>query len=291
LNISVEQLPVILETHEPFDKLAENYARRWPQLAGASWFPAVADGAANNIGADCTSVESCALMIGTSGAMRVMWEGQPPLSLLSSLWCYRADRKRVLVGGALSDGGGLYSWMMGALALPDKTKETEDELAATEPDAHGLTLLPFWSGERSTGWHAGARGAIYGLTISTRPIEILRAAMEAIAYRFALIASALDGVAPNAKVVASGGALHRSPVWSQIMADVLNRPVQLAKIAEASSRGACLLALEATGKLKSIEHAPFEFGQTFEPDAARHALYSGGLERQQKLYERLVAEK
>jgi gluconokinase len=228
-------------------------------------------------------------MIGTSGAMRVMWEGEPPLNLPSSLWCYRADRKRVLVGGALSDGGGLYSWMTSALALPDKIKETEDELAAMQPDAHGLTVLPFWSGERSTGWHARAKGVIYGLTISTRPVEILRAAMEAIAYRFAPIASALEGVAPNAKIVASGGALLGSPVWSQIMADVLNRPVQLSKIAEASSRGACLLALEATGKLKSIEHAPFEFAQTFEPDVARHARYRAGLERQQKLYARLVA--
>ena len=290
LNISAEQLPALAASHEPFTRLSENYARRWPQLERARWFPAIGDGAAHNLGAGCTRIESCALMIGTSGAMRVMWEGEPPMSLPSSLWCYRADSKRVVVGGALSDGGGLYSWMTGALALSDDAKEMENELAAMKPDTHGLTLLPFWSGERSTGWHAGAKGAIYGLTINTRPVEILRAAMEAVAYRFALIAGALEIFAPGADIVASGGALHRSPVWAQIMADVLNRPVRLAKIEEASSRGACLLALEARGLLKSIEHALPEFTQTFEPDAARHALYSAGLERQQKLYERLVAE-
>ena len=61
-------------------------------------------------------------------------------------------------------------------------------LKILEPDAHGLTVLPFWAGERSPGWSTEARGAILGLTQRTQPIEILRAAMEAIAYRFALIA-------------------------------------------------------------------------------------------------------
>ena len=86
-----------------------SYARRWPQLGGARWFPAVGDGAANNIGAGCTTRARVALMIGTSGAMRVMWEGEPPAEIPVVLWCYRADRRRVIVGGALSDGGGLYT--------------------------------------------------------------------------------------------------------------------------------------------------------------------------------------
>lgn len=290
LDISVEQLPALLEKHEPFAKLTDNFARRWPQLEAARWFPAIGDGAANNIGAGCTTPESCALMIGTSGAMRLMWEGEPPARLPSSLWCYRADRNRVLAGGALSDGGGLYGWMTGALALGDDRVAAENELAGMKPDAHGLTVLPFWSGERSTGWRSRAKGAIYGLTLTTRPIDILRASMEGVAYRFALIANALGEIAPGAKVVASGGALFRSPAWSQIIADVLGRPVHLSKTEEASSRGACLLALEAIGKLKSIGRARIELTQTFKPDAARHALYREGLERQQNFYERLVAD-
>ncbi|HWS99452.1 MAG TPA: gluconokinase [Pyrinomonadaceae bacterium] len=289
-GVTAEQLPAVEETYKPLGELTGEYARRWPALRGARWFPAIGDGAANNIGAGCTGPERVALMVGTSGAMRVMWEGEPPAQLPAALWCYRADRSRVLAGGALSDGGGLFHWMTDALRLNEHAEETEKELASIKPDAHGLTVLPFWSGERSTGWNAQARGAILGLTMHTRPVEILRAAMEAIAYRFALVARALDSLAPRAEVVASGGALAASRVWPQMLADVLARPVRRADALEASSRGAALLALEATGKLKSIADAEAPTVQTFEPDTAAHALYRAGLERHEKLYARLVAD-
>jgi gluconokinase len=154
-----------------------------------------------------------------------------------------------------------------------------------------LTILPFWAGERSTGWSAAARGAITGLTMHTRAIEILRAAMEAVAYRFALIADALRPFfAPGgAQIVASGGALGASPLWAQMLADVMNRPITLSGVRESSSRGAALLALEATGRIKSIADAEAPLEQTYEPDMSRHARYRIGLERQQKIYEKLIA--
>jgi gluconokinase len=286
-GIRREQLPTIAEAHQPLGKLKDEYARRWPKLRDALWFPAIGDGAANNIGVGCTTRAHVALMIGTSGAMRVLWEGEPPPEIPSALWCYRLDSKRVIMGGALSDGGGLYSWMNDALALSDDFNETESALALMQPDAHGLTILPFWAGERSTNWSTDARGAILGLTMHTRPIDILRAAMEAISYRFALIARALNEHAPNAEIIASGGALAASPVWTQMLSDVLGRVLHLSAVTEASSRGACLLALEARGLLKSIETAPAPFAQTVEPDMAHHARYQAGLERQQKIYERI----
>jgi gluconokinase len=287
-GVGAEQLPSIARTHEPLGELTDEYARRWPALRGVRWFPAIGDGAANNIGAGCTSRERVALMVGTSGAMRVMWEGEPPAKIPAPLWCYRADQSRVLAGGALSDGGGLFHWMTDALRLNERAGETERELAAIGPDAHGLTVLPFWAGERSTGWNAEARGAVLGLTMHTRPIEILRAAMEAIAYRFALVSRALEPFAHGAEIIASGGALSASNVWSQMLADVLARPLRLADALEASSRGAALLALEATGKLKSIADAEAPTVQTFEPDAEANARYRAGLERQQQLYARLL---
>jgi gluconokinase len=91
-------------------------------------------------------------------------------------------------------------------------------------------------------------------------------------------------------VIGSGGALLSSPVWAQVLADVLGRPVRLSGVGEASSRGAALLALEATGKLKSIHQAPAPAADAYEPDAARQARYRAGLERQQQLYARLVGD-
>jgi gluconokinase len=250
----------------------------------------VGDGAANNIGASCTTKDKIALMIGTSGAMRVVYTGEPPTKLPPSLWSYRVSRERVVVGGALSDGGGLLEWLIQTLNTGDNTAALQQQLAAFEPDSHGLTILPFWSGERSTGWHADARGGIFGMRQNTTTFEILRAALEAIAYRFALIAEALDEIAPGATVIATGNALRSSPVWLQIIADVLGRPVMLGSASEASLRGAALLALEAVGKIGNLEAVPVLVDEVFEPDMQRHARYRDGLARQQDLYQRLFGE-
>src|ERR1051325_3786166 len=262
-------------------RLSDAFASRWPVLAQARLVTIAGDGAANNIGAGCSTKDRIALMIGTSGAMRVAFAGEPPVELAPALWSYRATKERVVVGGALSDGGGLIQW------LSESLKIDEGEVGALEPDAHGLTVLPFWSGERSTGWSSDARGAIFGLRQKTTPVEIVRATLEAIAYRFALIARALDQVAPNATIVASGNALRSSPVWLQIIADVLGRPLLLGGSAEASSRGAALLALEAVGKIATIEEDSISVDQVFVPDMSRHARYQQGLARQEELYERL----
>ena len=296
LEISPDTLSTIDDTNRP--NLLEGFGRRWPALAEARLAVVAGDGATNNIGAGCTTKNDVALMIGTSGAMRVVFKGDPPEKLAPALWSYRATRTRVAVGGALSDGGGLIQWLRASLNV-----ETTD--LGSEPDAHGLTILPFWSGERSTGWSPEARGVIFGLRQETQPAEIVRATLEAIAYRFASIARALEITAvgaPGARIVATGNALRSSRAWIQIIADVLGRPVTLGTTAEASIRGAALLALEAVGKIAAIEDVSvptaevFQPGvfqpdvfqpDVFQPDMARHARYREGLARQEELYARL----
>jgi gluconokinase len=300
LDVSEKCLPRLVEQGETF-RLAGEYQKRWPPLRACTLLPAIGDGAANNIGEGCTTHERVALMVGTSAAMRVVFEGAAPKELHPGLWCYRVDRHRIAVGGALSDGGGLHEWLSRTLSLGSATgvgaqegaapgAEIEEALAGLAPDAHGLTVLPFWAGERSTGWHADASGAILGLTAHTRPIEILRAGMEAVAYRLALISEALDLYAPGAEIRASGGALRASRVWPQIISDALKRRVTLSRVAEASSRGAVLLALEAQGKIKSVSDIPAPAGGACEPDEALHAVYRRAAERQQKFYELLVGD-
>jgi len=285
LGVSPDMLPEIKDRADA--RLSEAFAFRWPALAEARLVTIVGDGAANNIGAGCSTKDKIALMVGTSGAMRVVFKGDAPGELASSLWSYRVTCDRVVVGGALSDGGGLYQWLTKALNVNDDPESLQNELAALEPDSHGLTILPFWSGERSTGWLAEASGGIFGLRQQTTPVEIIRAVLESIAYRFASIARDLDQIAPGATIVASGNALRASPVWVQILADVLGRPLLFAGSAEASIRGAALLALEAVGKIGTIEEDPVVVEEVFEPDLMRHARYEEGLARQEELYERL----
>lgn len=287
LGFSPDTLPAI-QTQE--NRLTREFADRWPALAEARLVTIVGDGAANNVGAGCTTKDRIALMVGTSGAMRVVYSGEPPAELAAGLWSYRVSRHRVVVGGALSDGGGLFKWLNESLRLPDLTT-LEREIDELEPDGHGLTLLPFWSGERSTGWLAQASGGIFGLQQHTKPAEIARAALEAMAYRFALITRSLDQVAPDATIVASGNALRSSPAWLQIMADVLGRRLILGGSGEASSRGAALLALEAVGKIATIDEDQLAVDEVFEPNASRHARYQQAIARQEELYERVFKEK
>lgn len=258
-----------------------------PQIVTDKQLFITGDGAANNIGGGCTTKNNIALMIGTSGAMRVSYAGEPPTKLPASLWSYRASENRVVVGGALSDGGGLLQWLVQSL---NTGTDLHQQLAVIEPDAHGLTVLPFWSGERSTGWSTEARGGIFGLRQQTTPAEIIRATLESIAYRFALIAEALDEIALGANIIATGNALRSSPVWLQIIADVLGRPVMFGGTPEASIRGAALLALEAVGKIVNLDALPVSVDEVFEPDMRRHARYREGLARQQELYERLFGQ-
>jgi len=74
----------------------------------------------------------------------------------------------------------------------------------------------------------------------------------------------------------------------QVIADVLGRPLMFGGTAEASIRGAALLALEAVGKIATIEEDSVAVEQVFEPDMTRHARYQQGLARQEELYERLT---
>ncbi len=288
LKINESNLPEIVAEDAQTFTLNKTYAKRWTRLKNAKWFAAIGDGAANNIGAGCVEKSKAALMIGTSGAMRVAFQGEPPAEIPNGLWCYRIDRERIITGGALSDGGGLYRWLKDNLKLNGTDDEIENEIERREPDSHNLTFLPFLAGERSTGYFESAKGAVLGLHSSTDAIEIVQAALESVAYRFAEIFDQLSNVVKIREIIASGGALRESPVWTQIIADVLAQNLSLPDTREASSRGAVLLALETIGKIESIADLETPKGRRFKFDKKRNAIYRKARERHEKFYNLLI---
>jgi gluconokinase len=76
-----------------------------------------------------------------------------------------------------------------------------------------------------------------------------------------------------------------------MMADVLGQPVAASQAAEASSRGAALLALEALGAIGGIEEAPALLGEKFLPQMERHQRYQEAMKRQDELYDLLIMPK
>jgi len=265
--------------------LASPWAERWPALARVPWWPAWGDGACSNIGSACADARRVALNVGTSAALRIVRAA--PEALPQGLWHYRVDADRHLVGGATSEGGNVLAWCRDVLALPADPAALETALAASPVDGHGLTCLPFLAGERAPGWRADARAAIAGLSLATGPLEIARALLEAVACRLALIYERLAPLAaPDHRVVASGGALAHSPAWAALIADALGAPLALAPEAEASSRGAALLALQRLGVPPPPEQPSTM--QIVRPDPTRHARLRAARARQQRLYESVV---
>jgi gluconokinase len=274
----------------PFRGLLPEYARRWPELDRVPWFPALGDGACANVGSGAVGAGRVGLTIGTSAALRTLIDAGDGMSwdVPAELWCYRLDAKRRVVGAALSNGGSVVSHLERTLQLPPRD-EWAAALAASGPDAHGLTVLPLLIGERSPGWHPAARAAVIGATQSTTPIDQLRAFLEAVALRLERVHTALvRALGPTERIIASGGALHASAVWTQIITDVLGRRIILPVQRETTSRGAALMALESLGAVASLQEAAALTGTEFLPNSAYRARYDAAARRHRELEELLL---
>jgi len=286
LPIGKAQLAPEGELDEPNTKLLAEFAKRWPLLDGIPWYPALGDGACNNLGSGCAGPDRYALMVGTTGAMRVVLPNRPVVPP-EGFWSYRVDRNRQVFGGAISNGGEVFRWMSQTLQLPEGA-ELERELGQIVPGAHGLTVLPFFAGERAPYWRADLRAAIIGMGLSTKPVDILRASLESVALRFRQIYRMMTAHAREPKeIMASGGALLKSEVWTQMMADAIGRPVVECGEAEASSRGAALWVLEKMGLIGSIENVPVRTSGVIEPRAEYTEIYDRLLLEQTELFNRL----
>jgi gluconokinase len=199
------------------------------------------------------------------------------------LFAYRLDHERTLLGGAISNGGVVRSWLRSLLQLPPEPTELDALLSARPPAAHGLSMLPFLSGERSPDWPLDAVAGLTGLRLASSALDVLQAGMEAVAYRLAILRALLGDAVPDVRcIIASGGALRESPYWSQLLADVLGEPLLLTSDTETSSRGAALLALAAAGMPQALEAATPP-ATTIAPDAERHAAHQAALLRHTRL--------
>jgi gluconokinase len=281
IGLSVGNLPQVVKKNDHAFSLRRKYRTRWPRLKKAEIFPAMGDGAADHIGSCGIDKDNASLMVGTSAAMRVAFRGEPPAQIPDGLWCYRIDNDRVIMGGALSDGGNLYQWVKQNFGVP---KNADSKMRRRGAAAHGLTVMPFFHGERSTGYNEYVRGEINGLMSSHHATDVLQAAMEAVAYRLAEIHDRLRSAARSKNIVASGGALRDSPVWSQIIADVLGRDLLMTDTQESSMRGAVLLALESLGKIESIEKLAARPKQVLAHHPDCHAVYKQARHQHQRAY-------
>jgi xylulokinase len=117
-------------------------------------------------------------------------------------------------------------------------------------------VLPYWTGALTPYWDYSARGVILGLTGMHGKSHVYRGLLEGIALEQRFLTEGLDAVLPDPieRIVVLGGG-SRSPVWCQIISDVLRRPVEVAAEAESTCLGAGMLAAAAVGLHESIPAA------------------------------------
>lgn len=259
--------------------LADEYASRWTQLRDCPFFLALGDGAAANVGSGAVDAGRIALTIGTTSALRVVKRVEP---VPEGLWRYLVSADMPLVGGATSEGGNVYQWVMEHLLRADESLEAL--LSSREPDAHGLTVLPLLAGERAPGWQPDAAGTIHGIGRHTTGLDLLQAHLEAVALRLSLIFDSLK--ADGAEVMAGGGALLSSPAWARMMAEAFDSPIQLLAEAEVTARGVALMMRHRLDGIPLDADRP-AVARVIEPEPERVRALRRARERQIDLYRRI----
>lgn len=281
------QLSAVQDPGIPLEGLdAARVAARWPALAGAAWFPAIADGLASNLGAGAPEASSMAASAATSGAVRVVVPGVPE-RVPPGLWCYRVDAGRSILGGAVNDVGRLVSWLQATLRLPEDDTALDAVLAA-DPDPRVPAVVPFLSGERSTGWAASARAVVADLSAGTSPEAVFRGSAEGVATTYARVVEQLVQVAGQPeRVIASGRITQNLPHLLQLVADATGTPVQRVDLKRVTLRGTAMLALETLAP--DVPRAEVPLAATYEPQAERASHYAAVRERFESLYEASTA--
>jgi len=175
--------------------------------------------------------------------------------LLTTVACGPRGEPAWALEGSVFIAGAAVHWLRDGLGLIRKSADIES-LAASVPDAGGITVIPAFTGLGTPWWRADARGAIFGLTRGTTRAHLARAILESIAQQSADVVQVMQqetGRRINALRV-DGGATAND-LLMQFQADLLGIPIQRPKMRETTALGAGLLAGMAVGIWASPKEA------------------------------------
>jgi gluconokinase len=286
-GIEDRSLSRLVDADEPLIGLRPPYAERWPELASIPWYPALGDGACANLGSGAIGPEQLGITIGTTAAVRVLGEPEGQFRIPDDLWAYRLDRRRWVVGGALSNGGNALRFLSGNLGLPPGG-DWDVILEASGTGDHGLIVLPYLVDERGPQPGKDLGASVIGLRLDTAPEQIARAWLEAIGYRIAGLCERLEShFGARGVPRASGGALHGSHRWLQILSDILGRSIVLPAEREETSRGAAMMALEALGAIPADNLSAPRAAAEFRPDEVQHDRHKRAMQRHRDFESRM----
>jgi len=246
--------------------------------------PVVAGGgdqSAQAVGVGAVTPGVVALTVGTSGVVFAplgSYAYEPEGRLHA--FCHAVPGRWHFMGVMLSAAGSLQ-WYRDALAPGVSFDALTAEAADVPPGSDGLQFLPYLSGERTPHPDPLARGAFVGLTVRHTRGHLTRAVLEGVSFGlrdgFELIKQSEAGRVIRQVRVSGGGA--KSPLWRQILADVLGAPLVTVEALEGAAYGAALLAGVGVGVWPDVEAATssVQLGEAVSPGpnaAAYERAYS-----------------
>jgi xylulokinase len=185
------------------------------------------------------------------------------------------------------NAAGALQWFHDALAPGAAFDGLVAEAGAVDAGADGVLFLPYLQGERTPHADPEATASFTGLALRHGRGALARAVLEGVAYglRDSLELLRELGVAPSAGRASGGGA--RSRLWLEIVASVLELPLERCAVDEGSAYGAALLAGIAAGTFASAHEAVeacVQVRETVEPNPAWARRYEAGYARYRALY-------
>ena len=258
-GIEASRLPALLEPDDEAGRVHASAAAETGLPLELPVYPGGSDGGMAIIGASADEPGRVVMTVGTSGAVRITTE-LPRLDPKERTWCYALTCRRFFAGGAINNGGLAVEWLRatcyGDLSAKAGFARLFADAATVEPGAEGLLFLPYLTGERSPHWRADLRAGFVGLTARHTRAHLARAVLEAVAFCLADVWQALAINPAEIHSVQLTGGIVRSPLWCQIVADVLGVPLHLSDAADASAVGAALIAGRGCGVVTPHSQAP-----------------------------------
>jgi xylulokinase len=184
----------------------------------------------------------------------------------------------------LSAAGSLR-WLHDTIAPAEAIADlvaTADEVA---PGSDDLLFLPYLTGERTPHPDPYARGAFVGLTIRHTRSHLVRAVLEGVAFGLRDALELVRGMGIEVTELRASGGGTRSPLWRQIMADVLEAELVTVATAEGAAYGAAVLAAVGAGWHPDVAAATDAWVTAADRVApVQPGEYAGSYERYRRLY-------
>ncbi len=291
LGIDPAWMPPTFEGPEITGRLTAAAAEAIGLRAGTPVVAGGGDQAANAVGVGAVSSGVVALSLGTSGVVFATTDRplHEPTGQVHA-FCHAVPERWHMMTVMLSAAGSLR-WFRDALAPGVDFGDLVGAAAEVPAGSDGLLFLPYLTGERSPHPDPLARGAFVGLTVSHDRRHLTRAVLEGVAFglRDGLDQMIAAGMPAPAQIRASGGGIA-SPLWRQILADVLRAEVATVTTSEGAAYGAGLLAAVGAGWFPTVQAATDALVKATPvagpgPDAAR---YRTAHEAYQALYPALA---